>query len=103
MNLIENDIQIEDLPDELREMVDIIGFDNVLALARNYGGGAVYIHEWETVSRGSRDRKIRKEFNGANYRELAQAYGLTVSTIRNIVDNGGREKRTKQVQMGLWD
>lgn len=100
--MIENDIQIEDLPEELREMVDIIGFDNVLALARNYGGGAVYIHEWETVTRGARDRRIRAEFNGANYRDLAQAYGLTVSTIRNIVDNG-RVKTTRHVQMGLFE
>lgn len=102
VDMIENDIRIDDLPEELREMADIIGFDDVLALVRNYGGGAVYIHEWETVIRGARDRKIRKDFNGANYRELAREHDLSVSMIRQIVDDGDKVKRSKQVQLGLF-
>ena len=102
MERIENDIQIEDLPPELRDMADIIGFDNVLAMSRNYGGNAVYIHEWETVIMGARDRKIKRDFNGNNYRELAKEYGLTVSRIRQIVDDGERAKRAKQEQLDLF-
>ncbi|SPD73796.1 conserved hypothetical protein [uncultured Desulfobacterium sp.] len=102
MGLIEDDIQLEDLPEELRDMADIIGFDDVLALVRNYGGAAVYINEWETVARGARNRRIRKDFNGVNYKELAREHKLTVSAIRQILDEG-KESRSKQEQMGLFE
>ncbi len=101
MKDLENDIQLEDLPPELREMADIIGFDDVLALVRNYGGAAVYINEWETVARGARNRRIKKDFNGGNYKDLAREHNLTVSAIRQILDEG-KEPRIKQEQLRLF-
>ena len=95
---VEHDnIQIEDLPVELAGIAEVIGLPAVLQLVEIYGGEAIYINKRESVYRAARDRQIRAEFNGRNYRELAQEYGLTVSMVRQIV--GSVEPRQKQLTL----
>lgn len=49
------------------------------------GGSYMYIPKMEVVSRTVRDSMIRQEFNGYNYKQLAQRYGLSEVWIRKIV------------------
>lgn len=84
-----NSVQItmDDLPDELRDIAEIIGLDDVVTLMEARGGEAVYFQKLETVTKKIRNREIRRSFNGMNHRELARRYGLSVRMIRRIVDH----------------
>ena len=79
-------IQLEDLPPDLQDLADTIGFDATVKLIECRGGEGLYIPKPEKVLRAARDRFIRKEFDGTNHRELARKYGLTVTWIRAIVN-----------------
>ena len=78
-------IQIDDLPPDFRDIAETIGMEPALKLVQARGGEGIYIPKADKVCRAARDRAIRSEFNGANHRELARKYGLTVVWIRSIV------------------
>ncbi|MFA5105236.1 MAG: Mor transcription activator family protein [Candidatus Margulisiibacteriota bacterium] len=80
-------ITVKELPENLKELSEVIGVEALLKLVDSFGGESIYINKRETVDRWSRNCRIRSEFTGANYRELARLHGLTVAMIRNIVDN----------------
>ena len=50
-------------------------------------------------------QRIREEFDGSNYKELAMRYGLTETWIRSIVLDKIREIREKPLegQMSIFD
>lgn len=79
------DIQLDDLPPDFRDIADTIGLDPALKLVQARGGEGVYVPKVDKVCRAARDRAIRAEFTGANHRELARKYSLTVVWIRAIV------------------
>lgn len=79
------DVQLEDLTPEYREIAEVIGLASALALVESRGGEKIYVPKAEMVSRHARDRKIRSEFDGGNYRELARRYHLTETWVRQIV------------------
>ena len=78
-------IQLTDLPPDFRDIAETIGIEPALKLVQARGGEGIYIPKADKVCRAARDRAIRAEFNGANHRELARKYGLTVVWIRSIV------------------
>ena len=57
---------------------------NMLAveIRREHGGGRIYI---PSPSRALRDAQIRAEFNGTNYAQLAEKYGITPRRTRQIL------------------
>jgi Mor family transcriptional regulator len=85
MNEVKLDIQPEDLSEEARQIVETIGLDALLALSRKFPGERIYIPEPARLAAAARNRAIRAEFNGRNYRELAVKYGLTTRWIRVLV------------------
>ena len=99
-----NDIQLDDLTADFREIVDTIGLGPALALAEAVGGGPVHIPSIESVFRKARNRKIRAEFDGANLRALSKKYRLSVTRIRVIVGQGHTNRKTSPVdkQMQLF-
>lgn len=78
-------IDLTDLPEEYRQVAEIIGMPAYMALVKTFGGGAIYIPKAQCVTRESRNRAIRSEFNGRNYRELAKRYNLTARWVRVIL------------------
>lgn len=54
-------------------------------LVQTLGGSRIYIPTLKYLERIERNKRIRQEFHGGNYRELAARFGLTVMTIRVIV------------------
>ena len=72
---------------------------------RAYGGTFIYIPKIESLGRTVRDKMIKEEFDGSNYKELALKYGLTEVWIRNIVSEKAAEIRRKPIdgQMNLED
>jgi Mor family transcriptional regulator len=80
-----NDLKIDELPKRYREMSQIIGIENTVKLALHYGGLPFYFLKIDSLPQKRRDRKIRTEFNGRNYKDLARKYKLSEMHIRRIV------------------
>ena len=91
------DIQIDDLNPDFREVAETIGLEPALKLVQARGGEAVWIPRLEKICRAARDRAIRAEFNGHNFRELARKYRLTVVWIRNIVGEHAADEKGKPI------
>jgi len=81
-----NEIKSEELPEPYRTISENIGVINTLKLARLYQGTGVYLPKLDNSLRRIRDDKIRKEFNGGNYKELAHKFKLTESWVREIIN-----------------
>lgn len=101
MNPIDN-IQIDDLDGEQRQLAETIGIEAYRGLVKQYAGMHIYVPEHETFKNGQRNAQIRGEFDGYNFRDLARKYGLTESSIRRIVDDM-REKIRKAPMDGQID
>ncbi len=78
-------ITIDDLTEEQQQFAMIVGMDAYKHLIDIYGGTTVYIPKADWFDRTVRNKAIRSEFTGYNFRELGKKYGLTDVQIRNIV------------------
>lgn len=84
------DVKIEDLPEEMQTVADLIGIENVLKLSHYVDGGKMYVPIHDTILRGARDRKIIKEYREKiNCKKISQKWNITEEQVRNILrDNG---------------
>ena len=76
----------ESIKEPYAELVDKIGFKNVMAIAEEFGGGNLYILTKKKMFRDCIARAIREEYNGKNIRCLAKKYDYTVNSIVNILN-----------------
>lgn len=79
-------IKIDMIPEAYREVAELIGIQNLLNLAKSFGGTMMYVPKADSLTKSIRDISIKSEFNGSNYKELALKYNLSESTIRNIMN-----------------
>lgn len=100
-----NKIHIDDLPEVYRSIAEICGTDAAIEIARTFSGEEVYFPKFEAVERPLRNRKIREEFNGYNFKSLAKKYGLTEQAIRVICSDRIKAERGKPLdgQMSFFD
>ena len=89
---------LEDLSQEQKKRADLIGKDNFKKLMEEYGGTYFYIPKTDKIERRERNEQIKAEFDGYNFRELAQKYGLTEVTIRSIVSDRVRAVRARPME-----
>jgi Mor family transcriptional regulator len=78
------DLAIDDLPESYQEVARIVGVENAVKLSDHLGGLNYYFPQAEKMLRAKRNELIRREFNGVNYKELAQKYRLSEIQIREI-------------------
>jgi len=90
---IADEIMIEDLPGDYREIANAIGVKNTLQLVPCIGGLQLYFPKMEAYLVARRDARIRREFTGNNYRELAIRYGLSERWIRAIVQQKPEDEK----------
>lgn len=84
-----NELTIEMIPNGIfKEIATEIGISNMIKLSEIVGGTTFYIPKADTFIRPIRDIKIKEEFNGYNYSELAIKYSLTDRRIRTICGKG---------------
>ena len=79
------EITVECLPENYQEIARIAGVDAAVKLSQYLGGSRLYYPKIDSLIRKKRDERIRREFDGANHRELARRYDLTETRIRDIV------------------
>ena len=73
-------MNIEGLSREQRDLMECIGLEAYGKLVKAYGGSRIYIAKPNTVGKSK-----RREFDGRNYRFLANKYGLSENHIRPIL------------------
>lgn len=104
MDNITQSIDPELLTEEQQQMADLIGLDNYAKLVQVYGGLSVYIPKPDAFLRAERNNRIRAEYNGYNVSQLALTYRLSVSQVRNIVqDLHTRHNKILSGQMSLFE
>lgn len=104
-NEILNSICKEEVSELFAQIIDEIGLENAKKISRIAGGGNLYIPMVETIERPLRDRRIREQFTGYNFRELAIKYNKSESTIREICKDIIDKKRRQPLpgQLNLFD
>lgn len=88
----------EELPEPYCTIMTSIGTENTMKLINLYQGTGIYFPKVESILNRIRNRNIKREFNGGNYKELAIKYGLTDRWIRDIVHENILEN-----QIGIFD
>ena len=74
-----------DVPDSVRDVVDIIGIDAFKGLVKLAGGSNLYIPNESNLVKPIRNRIIREEFNGS-YRDISRKFGISEVQARNIIN-----------------
>ena len=85
MRELVNNTSVEDIADRYRPIVDIIGVNAFVELAIYACGDELYFPKAENIVAPARNRRVKKEYNGYNLKELAEKYNLTTVQIRNIL------------------
>ena len=85
MRELVNETKEEDIADRYRPIVDIIGVDAFVELSIYACGDELYFPKPENIVAPARNRRVKKEYNGYNLKELAEKYNLTTVQIRNIL------------------
>ncbi len=75
----------EDVPDTLKDVVDVIGMNCFKELVRLTGGSNLYIPNENSITKPVRNKIIKEAFNG-NYKELSRKFGISEVQVRNIVN-----------------
>lgn len=75
---------MDDLPESYQGVARVVGIENAVRLAEHLGGLNFYFPQADKMLRAKRNELIRKEFNGVNYKDLAQKYHLSEIQIREI-------------------
>lgn len=89
MKNFRNEVTIDDIKtDTNREIAEVLGIENALKLFEYFGGEKLFIGKASEIYKQCRDRKIRKEYNGFNIRELSKKYEITTKRIEQIVKDG---------------
>lgn len=85
MDLLEQ-LTIEDLSEEQRELASLIGMPAYLKLVNSYAGNGIYIPTKSSLLSPVRDRLIKSEYSqGIGYKDIAIKYGLTANWVRQII------------------
>jgi Mor family transcriptional regulator len=79
-------VQADDLPQGCRDLVEVMGIETVIDLINYSGGGCMYFPSKGSVTKNARNRLIRKNFNGGNYKELGKMFGISDVQVRTIVN-----------------
>ena len=74
-----------DVPDSVKDVVDVIGIDAFKGLVKLAGGSLLYITNEINWVKPIRNRKIRDEFKGS-YKDISMKYGISEVQARNIIN-----------------
>lgn len=82
----------------LRILLNELGYDNTLKLAKLFGGNYQYIPKADKLLKVIRNEEICRKYNGYNLNELAKEYNLTPIHIRNICQSILKVKKKQIIE-----
>ena len=68
--------KMEDIAERYRSVADMVGIEKFVKLCDYSRGDPIYFPKTQNVLIPARNRKIRKEYNGWNSKELAEKYEI---------------------------
>ena len=74
----------KDVPESVKDIVDVIGIDSFKDLVKLAGGSTVYIPNENNLIKPIRNRRIKEEFKGS-YKDMSVKYGISEIQVRNII------------------
>ena len=78
-------VQLDDVPWDLQERVNIIGMENFLKVCKFYGGRSLYVPLYKNLLIKERNRNIVKEYNGKNLDELRLKYNMSNTQLKRVM------------------
>ena len=79
------EIKLEDIPENVRDIAEVIGMEAFIKLAKFCGGQrGIYIPKYSNIIKGARDREIKRRYTRYNLEQLAREYNLSTQQIREI-------------------
>lgn len=82
-------IKMEDIPESLHQMVEIVGIEKFVMICKMYGGATIYIPVYNKVVMGDRNRKIVRDYNGKNLDKLRVRYNISKEQLKFILKKEG--------------
>ena len=79
------DTTIDDIAENYRPVVDIIGIEKFIEICRYAMGEELYFPMIDRVLAPARNRQIKAEYDGYNAKELAEKYDITMRRIAGIL------------------
>lgn len=95
------DTRAEDIGEKYREVVELIGVRPFILLSEYARGDEVYFPKVDNVLAPARNRRIKREFNGFNTKELAAQYNLTIKQVWNILKDAPVAGQLSLFDLGL--
>ena len=74
-----------DVPDSVKDVVEVIGMDAFKDLVKLASGSNLYIPNESNLVKPIRNRMIRDEFKGS-YKDISMKYGISEIQVRNIIN-----------------
>lgn len=91
-------ITCEDLQEQHRELAEIIGIKNLVALSKRFGGTQIYIPQTEQLLKNVKYKAIMEEFNGDNIRQLARKYEVSERTVYRLIKDKIVTNSVRQIE-----
>lgn len=79
------DIKIDDVKEELVDIVEFMGIGMFIEFCERFGGSHIYIPNKKSLYRNSRNREIKRKYDGTNSKELSREFGISENHLRLIV------------------
>lgn len=95
MKWLEN-IKIDELPRQYRELAEIIGLANTLKVAEYCGKVPVYFPSLDATIRAKKEEYIVKNFKGDNHAELARDTDYSLVWVYEILKRAKKINAIKQ-------
>jgi Mor family transcriptional regulator len=83
--LLDEQIDIEALPEEVGSMIELIGRKATVKLLAAFSGTQVYFPSLKQAFAKHRAAQIRSAFTGSNHRELAVKFGVSASHVYTLL------------------
>ena len=95
------DIQLEDLPEEFREVAETIGMKAALDLVSRFQGCQLYVPKLQTIGRQGQYRRMYDDFEACgSFKRVAVKYGLSESHTRQIIKEEKQRRFPPQALQG---
>ena len=78
-------LTVNDVPDSVKDVVDVIGIDAFKNLVKLAGGSLLYIPNESNLVKPIRNRMIKEEFKGS-YKDISAKFGISEVQVRNIIN-----------------
>ena len=83
MSAILDKLEVEDLPQGLQQVAEIIGVSKTKELIVKLAGSVVYFPK--TLNSNYHKKYIKDNFNGGNHKQLADHLGLTTRSVYRLL------------------